>query len=187
MVIRYLILLLALAVSAAAQTPEPTCSLASGELPPGITLASDGAITGTPTTDGAFGFKVSCTAEGAVPVEKDYVIIIRARWTVTIETLVLAEGRIGIPYSDQIQVTVTEDVATLWPPGSPELNRCISDHIIATGARGAGVTEEDLRLYRECVERAKQVAGGANIINQRQRIPKTALVALRHPLEQSDL
>ena len=38
-----------------------TWSVVSGSLPPGLTLASDGAITGTPTEDGTFDFEIQVT------------------------------------------------------------------------------------------------------------------------------
>ena len=53
--------------------PPPTVTQISGELPPGLTLASDGALTGTPTTAGSYEFTVKAdnhvgTADASVTV-----------------------------------------------------------------------------------------------------------------------
>ncbi|MDR5698757.1 putative Ig domain-containing protein [Agromyces aerolatus] len=42
-------------------TPTPTVSLASGTLPPGLTLSSAGVLSGTPTTAGTFTFTVGAS------------------------------------------------------------------------------------------------------------------------------
>jgi large repetitive protein len=39
--------------------PKPTVTLTSGQLPPGLTLGSDGALTGKPTTAGSYTFAVN--------------------------------------------------------------------------------------------------------------------------------
>jgi hypothetical protein len=44
-----------------------TWSVQSGDLPPGLTLSSGGAITGTPTTDGSYSFTVLATDSGNPP------------------------------------------------------------------------------------------------------------------------
>jgi Ca2+-binding RTX toxin-like protein len=43
--------------------PSPTVSQISGELPPGLTLGSDGALTGTPTTAGSYPFTVRADSD----------------------------------------------------------------------------------------------------------------------------
>ncbi|HEU5003864.1 MAG TPA: putative Ig domain-containing protein [Actinomycetota bacterium] len=45
----------------AAGSPAPSFALAGGTLPTGLSLASSGALSGTPTTGGAFGFTVAAT------------------------------------------------------------------------------------------------------------------------------
>ncbi|MFM6974158.1 MAG: YncE family protein [Agromyces sp.] len=42
-------------------SPEPVMSLTSGALPPGLTLAADGVLSGTPTQVGTFTFEVTAT------------------------------------------------------------------------------------------------------------------------------
>jgi len=46
---------------AAVGAPAPTFALVDGQLPPGLTLAADGLLTGTPTTAGSYTFRVSAT------------------------------------------------------------------------------------------------------------------------------
>ena len=46
----------------AAEVVNPTWSLSSGSLPPGLTLGSVGKISGTPTTAGTFNFTVKAVS-----------------------------------------------------------------------------------------------------------------------------
>jgi len=67
--------------------PAPTFSLTGGSLPPGLTLAADGTLSGTPTVSGTYSFTVTATnsvygqpANDAVTFVMDVVL---PRYTVT--------------------------------------------------------------------------------------------------------
>lgn len=48
-------------IAASGGTPPYGFALASGELPPGVTLGSDGSLSGTPTASGTYNFEVTVT------------------------------------------------------------------------------------------------------------------------------
>jgi hypothetical protein len=81
-------------------------SMASGALPPGLSMDSGGTVSGTPTTAGAFDFWVDVRQEGCgCPPTQDschsqrpFTINIAARLTVT-SASPLAPATVGVPYS----------------------------------------------------------------------------------------
>jgi large repetitive protein len=54
----------------------PTWSVTAGQLPPGLTLSSTGAITGTPTAAGSYGFTVRAT-DGRRTATRQLTIVVR--------------------------------------------------------------------------------------------------------------
>ena len=58
--------------------PAPTFSLASGTLPPGMDLAGDGSLSGTPTQAGSYTFAVSATNSSDTAATPDLTITIAA-------------------------------------------------------------------------------------------------------------
>ncbi|MEO8263110.1 MAG: ice-binding family protein [Pseudolysinimonas sp.] len=59
-------------------TPSPTDGVTSGALPPGLTMATSGAITGTPTTAGTFNFDVTVSNGVSPAVVTAQQIVVRA-------------------------------------------------------------------------------------------------------------
>jgi hypothetical protein len=57
-------------------TPPVTWSVTGGALPPGLTMAADGTISGTPTTEGAFTFTVTATDTVPSTATRDFIITI---------------------------------------------------------------------------------------------------------------
>jgi hypothetical protein len=55
---------------------QATWSLLSGSLPPGLTLSAQGLLTGTPTSEGSYGFAVKAQNGNAVDT-KDYTLTVR--------------------------------------------------------------------------------------------------------------
>jgi len=86
-----------------------TWSLASGSMPSGLLLnTSSGAITGTPTTDGTFAFRLRVVDELIRSSEKDYSITVTASAPAGVLTLVpstLANGNVGSAYSTTVTVS----------------------------------------------------------------------------------
>ncbi len=85
-----------------------TWSLASGStLPPGLELASDGKITGTPTTAGIYGFSVDVKDTSSPPQTATGILTIQVEpvGSVTITTSTLPAGTVGTPYDQTLQAS----------------------------------------------------------------------------------
>jgi hypothetical protein len=82
---------------------EPyTFSLVAGSLPPGLVLSSAGAISGTPTGTGSYGFSVQVTdsANPKQTTSANYFILVEA--TLAIATSSLPEATVGAPYAEML-------------------------------------------------------------------------------------
>ncbi len=94
----------------------------SGDLPPGLILASDGLITGVPVIPGEFTFTVTVTDDDDCSTSREYTIIIRCA-TVSFQPTVLPGGDVDVPYSQPVTAqNVTAPVtyyrtAGAYPPG----------------------------------------------------------------------
>ena len=78
-------------------------SVTAGQLPPGLSLGSSGAITGTPTTAGTFGFTASVLS-GTQNVQRALSITVGGS-VLTINTSVLPSGAIGTSYAQTLQAS----------------------------------------------------------------------------------
>jgi hypothetical protein len=61
-----------LASSVTPAVPVPTFALASGYLPPGLSLSSGGTLNGTPTASGAYFFTIAITSGGSLPLLRSF-------------------------------------------------------------------------------------------------------------------
>ena len=87
-------------LSASGGVPGYSWSLASGSLPPGLTLAGSGSITGAPTAAGTFTFTVrvvDSASPGDVSIRSLSIKVVPAALRIT--TASLPEARIGQAYS----------------------------------------------------------------------------------------
>ena len=86
-------------------TAPYTFAVTAGALPAGLDLASDGALTGTPTAGGTFNFTITATdssaGTGPYTGSQAYTLIIAAP-TIIIDQTVLPEGTVGIGYSQAL-------------------------------------------------------------------------------------
>jgi large repetitive protein len=73
-------------------------------LPPGLTLASDGTLTGTPTQPGTFDFTIAVTDSMQLRGTKDFQLSVISP-TLMITTESLPAGQVQVPYSFQIQAS----------------------------------------------------------------------------------
>ncbi len=87
-------------LNASGGTPSYTWSLAGGELPPGLELSAEGAISGSPLTPGVFPFLIRVTDSAQVSLVRQLSVAINGAMTITTETI--PAGRVGAPYSATI-------------------------------------------------------------------------------------
>ncbi|MEP7338784.1 MAG: putative Ig domain-containing protein [Acidobacteriota bacterium] len=88
-------------------TPSGTTysfAVTSGALPPGLSLASGGAITGSPTQSGTFSFRITATGWGSCTGFRDYMLTVGCP-TITITPASLPGGTIGVAYSQSVSGT----------------------------------------------------------------------------------
>lgn len=89
------------ALAASGGTPPYSWSISSGALPSGLALSAAGAITGTPTTGGAFTFTVQLSDSFSATATKQFSITVAA--TLSISTAAsLPYGVIGASYSQTL-------------------------------------------------------------------------------------
>ncbi len=86
-------------ITASGGTAPYSFSLAGGALPPGLALADDGTISGTPTIAGSFSFTVRVTDNDGLTADRTLSIIVSpAPGELTITTQTLPPGRTGVAY-----------------------------------------------------------------------------------------
>ncbi len=81
-----------------------TWSVASGQLPPGLNLTSDGMFSGTPSTYGSYTFTVQARDSQGLKITKDFALAINPA-SLTIATTSVANAVFGVPYQQQILAT----------------------------------------------------------------------------------
>jgi hypothetical protein len=85
-----------------------TWSVASGTLPPGLTLSAAGVLSGTPTTSGTFSLSVQVSSQvptlGTQTASQAFSVVIAAVPSLTI-TGTLGGGTAGVPYSATLGAT----------------------------------------------------------------------------------
>ena len=74
--------------------------VASGALPPGLSLSPGGVLSGTPTQPGNFSFSITATASGCLGT-RNYTLGVGCL-AVTIKPAFLVEGRLGEPYTETL-------------------------------------------------------------------------------------
>ncbi len=107
---------------AAAAMPQATWSVASGTLPPGMSLAADGTYQGTPTTIGTFAFTVQATNEhGSDTLQLTHEITA----DVTAPQLVCADGisttQLLVTFSEPVDPTTAGDAANYLLSGGAKV------------------------------------------------------------------
>jgi hypothetical protein len=107
----------------ASGNPPPTWALQSGSLPPGLTLSSDGLISGTPTGSTAqiYNFVVAATnIQGTGTAARSITLSVVMQAPVIVTTA-LPTGNSGQPYSATLEATggapFTWEIVGALPPG----------------------------------------------------------------------
>lgn len=85
--------------------PDFAWLIDSGSLPPGLSLAQTGSISGTPTTAGTFNFVVKVTDANSSSATKPLTLIVKSAAPLTITVTQLPRGSVGTPYSQNIGAT----------------------------------------------------------------------------------
>ncbi len=92
-------------ISASGGTSSYTFAVTAGALPAGLTLASDGTLSGTPTAGGTFNFTVtatdSSTGTGPFTGSRAYSLTVNAP-TITVSPTSLPDATVAISYSQTI-------------------------------------------------------------------------------------
>jgi large repetitive protein len=94
-----------------------TFSLFTGGLPSGLSLSSDGVLSGTPTQGGSFSFWIEAHDSGSNRSQAPFTMSIDSKLTVTTGSLPAATR--GVPYSTTL--TVSGGSATSWTVSSGTL------------------------------------------------------------------
>ncbi len=76
-------------------------TLTSGLLPPGLALAADGALSGSPTQAGIFNFRVTAAGWGGCSGFRDYQIVVTCS-TITLGPVSLPGGTVGAAYDQTV-------------------------------------------------------------------------------------
>ncbi|MDE1155945.1 MAG: putative Ig domain-containing protein [Acidobacteriaceae bacterium] len=91
-------------VAAGGSTPY-AWSVLSGTLPPGLSLSSTGAITGTPTTTGSYSFVTQVKDSLEASASATFSIAVQSGTTLALTVSTLPEGTVGVAYQQSIGVT----------------------------------------------------------------------------------
>jgi hypothetical protein len=91
-------------LAATGGTPPYTWSIASGNLPAGLTLGGSGVISGTPSSGGSANFTVQVRDAASVTATRALSLTVLAPLVITTGTA-LPGGTVGIPYSVLLTVT----------------------------------------------------------------------------------
>jgi putative Ig domain-containing protein len=82
--------------------PEFTWIVESGALPPGLSLAQGGSISGTPSTAGTFNFVAKVTDANSNSATRGLTLIVRSASPLTITMSQMPRGSVGSPYSQNM-------------------------------------------------------------------------------------
>jgi hypothetical protein len=93
-------------LTATGGVPPYTWSLASGNLPPGLTLSPQGMISGTPTTLGSYTFTVQASDSENPPARgTSGQLTLHIQGNLAISTTSLPQGTVNIAYDTQVMAT----------------------------------------------------------------------------------
>ncbi len=109
-------------LAAAGGTPGYTWTLAGGSLPTGLSLASNGTISGTPSGAATSNFTVRVTDSVSATTTKALSLTIGSNLTITTSSP-LPNGTVGVPYSTTLSAT----------GGTPSYTWTVADGALPTG------------------------------------------------------
>jgi hypothetical protein len=83
----------------------PFWSIVSGSLPTGLSMSTDGWISGSPSSNGFFSFRVQASESGLTPGTADLSINVGGGGTIQIVTTSLDPAEVGVPYTGKVEAT----------------------------------------------------------------------------------
>ncbi len=104
-----------LQLSATGGVAPRSFSTASSGLPPGLTLSSNGLLSGTPSVAGSFSFSVNVSDATEQSVSRSYVLVVLAPNPLRFGPQLPPPGTVGVPYSHDF------DISGGTPPYSVQL------------------------------------------------------------------
>ncbi|MFO1406393.1 MAG: putative Ig domain-containing protein [Steroidobacteraceae bacterium] len=129
-------------------------SVTSGSLPAGMTLSTDGVLSGTPTASGGYSFTITSTDAVGYSASVAYTFVIDAAPTIVVEPGSLQHAVLGMPYSQLFSATgssgdYTYAVASGSLPAGLTLTSdgTLSGTPTVAGTYGFTVTATDTQTY----------------------------------------
>jgi sugar lactone lactonase YvrE len=111
---------------------SPTYSVSAGTLPPGLSLGTNGQLSGTPTTLGEYTFTVQAEVDDTTAT-KEYTITVIAGYSFQITTESLPEGQVNEAYNETITATSDAPASFSLESGSvPGLSLSTSGELSGT-------------------------------------------------------
>jgi hypothetical protein len=98
-------------LAASGGTPLYSFTLDAGSLPPGLTLATGGLLSGSPLTAGAYNFTIKVTDNAGCMASQSYTVVICT--TITVNPATIPNGFVGTPYDQTF--TATDGMGTILP------------------------------------------------------------------------
>lgn len=91
--------------SASGGLPPYRWSIASGQIPAGLSFDAAGALTGTPSSAGTYDFLVRVTDSAGAQASKSFSITVELPRLTILTAPSLPAGQVGVPYSQQLTAT----------------------------------------------------------------------------------
>lgn len=121
--------------------PAYAFTISAGTLPAGLTLATGGGISGTPTVSGTSNFTVRLNDQAGTAVTQAFSIVVTDPVTgPTISTLSVPDGTVGVDYSATFFASGTGPFTWLIPSGTPPPGLTISSSGVLSGKPTAAGT-----------------------------------------------
>jgi hypothetical protein len=89
-------------ITASGGTAPYTFAVSAGALPPGVSLSSGGALSGTPSADGTYSFTVTVTDDLGYTGTRAYSWLIDPASVISVSPASLGNGQVGLAYSGTI-------------------------------------------------------------------------------------
>lgn len=92
------------AITSTGGDPPVSFAVVAGALPPGLALAPDGSLAGTPTTTGSYGFTVRASALGGCTVDRPYSIAVACP-AIAVLPVTLTDGVVGTAFAQTVSAS----------------------------------------------------------------------------------